>query len=228
MSYTCACHLGPRQVADLAVDRWLLIGPGMQPSTILLALVGSLTVAACATDAPEAEGIDVTAAPTDGKFDAISGKKFRFHRVEAWIATYKDGSYVDLASDLSMKVNVATDSTAVVSGKSWAFGESNWPEDNILKLSATPRPGAKTASAMLLVLVDTFKSTPITCGGGNLFSNVALDPFAKEAHIDGKTFTYAECGLEGARPSFDVFVVPASSTGALEGEYKFRLNASVE
>jgi hypothetical protein len=211
----------------LAVVWWLLLGAGMKPSTLAIALLGSMSLAACATD-PEGVDIEVTAAPADGKFDSVAGKQFRFHRVEAWVSSFEGGAYTDLAADLSMKINVATDSTVVVSGKAWGFMESNWPEDHILKLSATSRPGAKTATAMLLVLVDSFKMTPISCGGGNIFSKVALDPIAKEAHVDGKTFTYAQCGLEGARPSIDVFVVPEGTSGALEGEYTFRLNATVE
>lgn len=202
----------------------------MKTSTIVTALLGSLLATACATDADSGVDVDVTAAPSDtGKFDAIAGKQFRFHHVESWQSAQKDGAFPDLLVDQSMKINVATDTTAVVSGKAWGFNESNWPEDTILKLSATPRTGAKVAPSMLLVMIDSFTMKAITCSGANLFASVALDPFAKEVHVDGKqTFTYAQCGLESARPSIDIFVVPTSTTGSLEGEYKFRLNATVE
>jgi hypothetical protein len=238
----------------------------MQPSiftTLSAGLVASMCLLGCAADGEgggELEDFDVVLASNDGtKADVIDGKVLRVRtgvRVSPW-HEYGDQVWTDKA-DLGLwkkvKVDLATDSTAVVSGDWFGFegtdgvyalDESPWMDDGLLQLSVEKKAGS-TARMGFLIQDVLWKRTPFVCSSGavklNYFESLTINLKAREVYANEKhTFTFAQCGIDGGiahkalagpdagKPAwnFEVFVVPLETTGALKGTYEYRLKAEV-
>lgn len=238
----------------------------MQPSflaTLSTGLVASMCLFGCATDGEqggELEDFDVVIASNDGtKADVIDGKALRIRtgvRVSPWY-DYTDAAWAekaDLQTFKTVKVDLATDSTAVVSGDWYGFEgtdgvyaleDSPWMNDGLLQLSVMKRPGSTTRMGFLIQDV-LWKRTPFTCNSGavklNYFESLTINLKSREVYANEKhTFTFAQCGIDdgiahkasagpdAGKPAwnFEVFVVPLETSGALKGTYEYRLLADV-
>jgi hypothetical protein len=186
---------------------------------------------ACATDSA-GDDLSVVAAPGDnGKFDAASGKNLRFHDVQQLEPLYQNGQFGSLwMEDETGTVNVDTANEMVVSGTAWTFESPlSWPAHKILKLAtrAVPDP-AKTVAFIAFVPQGTSDAGPMVCGTANLFDSIAIDPDAREVSTNNHTYTFAECGIGAGDPAVMLFALPLSTTGSVQGPFKYRIDASAE
>lgn len=214
-------------------------------------LLATAALTACATDdGALGDEMDIEIRSADGKADSISGKRLRFRTRDQVSPWYDNGdARLDAVADLtkvkSVSVDVATESTAVVSGDVFIFSGTDgtsidgkpWFGNQLLTLSVDGAPGARTAAALGFVVVDGNGKT-LACVNGsttiNFFQELAIDITSREVHVDSsKTFTFTECGLskEGVEVaghrSWDLatIVVPLETEGALKGKYNYKLNA---
>jgi hypothetical protein len=159
----------------------------------------------------------------------------------------------DLSKWRTVDIDAATAETVVATGSSFSFDGtdgldllqySKWSRDQLLSLSVEKR--ATDTHRIGFILQDGAMKT-LTCKRGDLrlnyFEQLTINLQDRELYANGAhTFTFAECAIDQdgkqrmalAGPDkgktkwrFEVFVLPISTTGRLEGSYEYRLTADV-
>lgn len=231
----------------------------MKPFITASLLLASTTLTACATDDVQGEEMDIEIMSQGGKSDAVDGKRLRIRsgfEISPWY-NFEDAQFEELsnlARVKSVKVDVATNDTVVVSGNMFTFpgtaaetaiAESPWFGDKILNVSVEAAPGAKTAGALGFVMFDRFVENGKMIGciksgkSTNFFKSVAIDLVAREVHVDdADTYTFTQCGIapngtalgdgtDARGWNFGTYVLPLETTGSLKGTFNYKLKADL-
>lgn len=180
-----------------------------------------------------------------------------YARVDPWSDT-NTGEWAEMADLTRWKrvvVDVATATTAVTSGLWFSFAgtdepvplsSSEWAGDRLLRLGVE-RGVESTARMGFLVREGLYNRTTFTCTHGstrlNYFESLVINLTDREVYANDRlTFSFAECGIDDGKLAkalagpdagkrawkFEVFVVPLVSTGALTGDYGYKLHADLQ